>query len=356
MPVLLRRFGWQIAEPAVGKLHQEGLPGGAPGADLIAVIEEQFKRVGGKGKIVEPHHVNFGIYRVIKFLHFIPLQGPRIDVERGGIVVVQLFSALEKVPHLLLRFVAFPVGHTAQGQFQVFHGMAVDRFGLNFLDFFHCHFNFVEHPFADLPSSFDIEHGRVGVTEFRVVADDVRILDRRFGFHPADQVARTLVPRGGAERKQKQIFPVFLTQQNFDFSPIVRGNNASLLHDLSRAGDIGDHAGQVLFVVVNEHQFHAVVVPAFQFGEGGGIGVAPHLGGPVRIADAAVHSHCRSAKAGGIAARFAVVPCLNDCFGDGVRKIIESIVRAHAIVRRHLREIFTIRSHIMLDPFPRTAG
>ena len=222
---------------------------------------------------------------------------------------------------------------------------------LYLLNLFQSHFNLVEYPFPDLPRPFDVKHGRIRIPLFGVYTNHVRVLDRGFGFHPANQVTWAKVACRRTEREQEQVFPVFLAEQDLDLSPVVRGDDASLLHDLRGTSDIGNDTRQFFCLIIDEHQFYTVIVAGFQFGEGGSVGVAPHFRCSVRIADAAIHTDRGSAESRGVAAFFAIVPRLNDRLSDGVCKIVKRVVRAHTVIGRYLRDIFAVSGHIPLDHF-----
>ena len=63
-------FGGKVAFRAVGELYQEGLLAQGPGLDLVAVVQEQLKGVGGKGHGAHPDHMDFSgeiLHMVLQF-------------------------------------------------------------------------------------------------------------------------------------------------------------------------------------------------------------------------------------------------------------------------------------------------
>lgn len=138
------------------------------------------------------------------------------------------------------------------------------------------------------------------------------------GVDPAHQIHGALVAGGGALRQQKDVLAEVFAHQHARLAPEVRGDEQAVLHALGGAGEVGDDAGEAVFLVKQIHKLDARVIAALDVGKHRGVGVAPHLRRAVVVAHAAAHAHRRAAKGVDKAALRAVVPGLADALGDAV--------------------------------------
>ena len=107
-----------------------------------------------------------------------------------------------------------------------------------------------------------------------------------------------------------------LTNANLDFTPEVGRDKEPVLDALGRTCQVTDHAGELLVLVEHIQQLYAGVVAAFQRIEDSGIGIAPHLGGVIRISCPAAHTHHSPFKAIGKRAGLTVIPGFHNRLGD----------------------------------------
>ena len=276
---------------------------------------------------------------VVGLLVLVADQGAGVDVHHGGVDVVDLGAALDELADGLLGVGGLGVRDAAEREAELAGLVLEDGLGLDVRDLGNRVVDLVDDAAAGGPGTLDVEHRRVGAAVLRVLADDVGVVDRRLGLDPADEVARALVAGGGAEAEDVEVLAVLLAEEDLDLAPVVGGDEAALLADLRGAGHVGDDARELLVGVVGEDHLDAAVVAAFELREGGAVGVAPHEGVAVGVADAAAHADRGAAEAVGVAALGALRPGLGDDGGRLVAEDVEGLDGGQAVVGGDLRDV-----------------
>ena len=106
-------------------------------------------------------------------------------------------------------------------------------------------------PLAYLVTAADVIHGGIGVSGDIVGTAYIGIVNGSLRVYPSDKITGTLVACGAAHGQKVDVITQFLPEEGFCATPVVGRDEAALLQNLCRAGNVCNDTGRFFVFIEN---------------------------------------------------------------------------------------------------------